>query len=221
MATLLSVSTLLLATMSGCRSADEVVHPPSELVGALLDVNSVGTQWRETQRDAFDVREPENPVIDVGQFCDAARTEAATLESLAGQAGADVEMQVKESTRMLREQAWSNSEVGAFWDAARASVEACDNERWTDENGVSYEFDIIDGPDIGDDVLHWRLVASPPADEPDKMLGTAGRTTIARFGDSIMLLEIGDFAADASAAMISEDEWSTIVSKAGSRIDAL
>lgn len=207
--------------LAGCRTADETLHPPSELVGALLTVNDVGTDWRETQRDAFDERENENPVIDATQFCAAGASDAAALPDLAGQAGADVEMQRKESSRMLRMQAWSNAEVGEFFDTVEAAAKACDNTEWTDADGVTYSFDVIDGPGIGKEVVHWKVIASPPAGKPEKEFGAAGRTTVARYGDTIMMLEIGDFAPDPAGQMLDEDEWGRIVSAAGDKIDEL
>lgn len=208
-------------SLGACRTADEAVHPPSELVGALLDVNDVGTDWRETQRDAFDLRENENPIIDLQQFCDAGQADAQGLEALGGQAGADVEMQQKDSSRMLRLQAWSNDDVGAFLESVTAAVEACDGNEWTDQDGVTYSFDVIEGPDLGDGVIHWMVKSTPPASRPEKMFGAAGRTTVARYGDTIMMLEIGDFAPDAASVMLGADEWARIVDRAGAKIDVL
>lgn len=207
--------------LAGCRTADETLHPPSELVGALLTVNDVGTDWRESQRDAFDEREVENPVIDAMQFCAAGASDAAALTDLAGKAGADVEMQRKEFSRMLRMQAWSNAEVGEFFDTVESAAKACDNTEWTDADGVTHSFDVIDGPGLGKEVVHWKVISSPPAGKPEKEFGAAGRTTVARYGDTIMMLEIGDFAPDPAGQMLDEDEWGRIVSAAGDKIDEL
>lgn len=210
-----------LLAVSGCKTASDTYVSPTELVTALLTVDELGTDWRENQRDAFDERAQENPVIDTGQFCADGLSTASTLESLAGQSGADVEMQVKESTRMLRLQAWSNADVDEFFSAARSAARACDNQEWTDAQSVAYSFDVVDGPDIGDDVFHWKLLASPPAEKPEKMFGVAGRTSVARFGNVLMLLEIGDYAPDAASQILDTDKWAKIVSMAGAKIDAL
>lgn len=209
------------ALLPACRTANDTLQSPSDLVVGLLTVDDVGTDWRETQRDAFDRREQENPVLDDHQFCTAGATDAGRLTGLAGQAGADVEMQEKDSSRRLRLQAWSNNDVDEFFDAAQAAAEACDNTEWTDVDGVTYSFDVIDGPDIGDDVIHWKVLASPPAGKPEKVFGAAGRTTVARYGKTLMLLEAGDFAPDAALQLMSQEEWAEIVNRAGSKIDSL
>lgn len=213
------MSSLALVILAGCRTANDTLRSPEDLVKGLLTVDDLGSDWRETQRDAFDQREPENPVIDSQQFCTAGSSDAADLTPLAGQAGADVEMRVKDTTRMLRLQAWSNDDVDDFFDTARAAVEACDNVEWTDKDGVTYSFDKIDGPSIADEVVHWKVISSPPAGKPEKEFGSAGRTSIARYGKTIMMLQIGDFAPDAASEMLGESEWAEIVNRAGAKID--
>lgn len=213
--------TVGLLALAGCRTANDTLRSPEDLVKGLLTVDDLGTDWRETQRDAFDERQQENPVIDSQQFCSAGLGDAAKLTPLAGTAGADVEMQVKESSRMLRLQAWSNDDVSEFFDAAKTAVEACDNLEWTDKDGVTYSFDKIDGPSIGDEVIHWKILASPPSEHPEKKFGAAGRTTVVRYGKTLMMLEVGDFAPDAASQMMTEEEWAEIVNRAGSKIDSL
>ena len=60
---------LLLVFATGCRDVDETWHTTSEISRALLTESDLGGNWRETQRDIFDERDVENPVLDRSLFC--------------------------------------------------------------------------------------------------------------------------------------------------------
>ena len=215
----LLITTLLVA---GCRSVSEEWHSTSELSDALLTVSDLDGRWQETQRDMFDERGDENPVIDPTSFCPAAAEPAATLTGLAGQSGADVEMQVEGTSRMLRLQAWDNENATRFLSAVSTAADACDGIEWTDESvGVTSTFEVIDGPELGDESVHWIQVASPPADNPDAKFGGAGRTTVARYGSVVMVLQVGDFGLDPESQMMSEVEWLDLVNLAADQIAEL
>ena len=42
-----------------------------------------------------------------------------------------------------------------------------------------------------------------------------------RYGKTLMMLQIGDFAPDAASQMMTEEEWLEIVNRASSKIDSL
>lgn len=206
----------------GCHSSTGSWHSTTELSEALLTVSDMGGEWRETQRDVFDERAVENPVIDSSLFCPAASRIASTLDALAGQAGADVEMQMKETTRMMRLQAWDNPDASAFFTAVSTAVTTCDGVEWTDADvGVTTTFEAVAGPTIGDDSVHWAIVSSPPADNPDGKFGGAGRTSVARFDDVIMVLQVGDFALDPTSVAMSPSDWRALVTLAAEKIGDL
>src|SRR5690606_11812193 len=90
---------LLALPVAACGREDTGVTPPApttqELSDALLavgDLGELGTGWTETQRDVFSAREPENPSIDPSLWCPAGK--GTELVTLAGPAGADVELNV-------------------------------------------------------------------------------------------------------------------------------
>lgn len=215
-------SIAVVAAMVGCRTVSDGWYSTSDLSEALLTVSDVEAGWRERQRDIFDVREAENPVLEPSTFCPAASAEVSSLEILAGQSGADVEMQRKDATRLLRSQAWNNETTQEFFDAVTSIVALCAGEPWTDTSvGVTSSMDRISGPEIGDESIHWRSISSPPSDNSAGKFGGVGRTTVARFGKVIMMVQIADFALDPSAVEISENEWTDLVELAAAKMSEL
>ena len=68
---------------NGCRDVDETWHSTSEISRALLTVSDLGGNWRETQRDIFDERAVENPVLDRSLFCPASPSAPPSLSKRA------------------------------------------------------------------------------------------------------------------------------------------
>jgi len=87
--------------------------------------------------------------------------------------------------------------------------------------GASTAFDLIEGPSVGDESIHWIVTSFPPSDNPDGKFGGAGRTTVARFGNVTMVLQVGDFALDPTSVLMPEDDWRGLVLKAAAKIDEL
>lgn len=62
---------------------------------------------------------------------------------------------------------------------------------------------------------------TPPTSTQTEKLQSVSRTTIARFGSIIMVLQMGDMAFTGSVQELKEDEWWDIVELAGKKLDAL
>ena len=196
---------------------------PAEIGDGLLAVTDLDTEWRETQRDVFDERGVENPVLDAGAFCPAAEVAAGELDTLAGQAGADVEFQKKDGSAAIRLQAWSNAETASFDDAVSTAAGICDGATWTDESGATATFTVVVGPDVGDSSVHWSTTIVPTndtsdmGDKGDKATST-GRTSVVRWGDAVMVLQYGTFGSGASAT-IDDMWWTELVGEAYEKLD--
>lgn len=204
--------------VSGCsKSADK---SPQGLSERLLGITDMAGDWRETQRDVYSTRSNENPSIDPSVWCPDAATEAAKLTKLAGDAGADVEMQAesngKEIPRLMRLQAWRNDSVRQYFETVQTVVNICDGAKWTQDPGVSEEMWKIDGPEVGDESVSWGSGTTPPSGT-DKATAS-GRTTVARLGEVIMVLQIGDFTTDPKSEALSDDEWRAIVQRAADKL---
>lgn len=216
-----AVAVVLLA---GCfRQATGQKPDPTMLSDALPTIADMPGTWQETQRQAFTQRGNENPSIDPSVWCPQASSATTMLVTLAGQSGADVEMALAESgegQRMMRLQAWSNDEVRAYMGDVKTAAGVCDGTTSTDETGVKMTFDSIDNRSIGDDSVSWSQRTTVPSGG-GKTMDSVGRTTVARFGDILMVLQLGD-AVDAGAVNpLSEDDWWTIVKMAGKKLHDL
>ncbi len=213
--TIMSVLTAT-AIASGCGTTS--ANPtPAEIGEGLLTVTDLDTDWRETQRDAFDERGVENPVLDVGSFCPDAAVDGADIEDLAGRSGADVEFQKKDGSAAIRLQAWSNADAVMFDDTVAAAAIACDGESWTDEFGTAGTFAVVDGPELGDSSVHWATTLIPSGNKGDKAT-SAGRTSVVRFDDVVMVLQWGAFGGE-SVAEVDETWWSELVGEAYEKLD--
>jgi len=213
--TLVVVAVLALA---GCtKSADTT---PQGLADRLLDITDMPGDWQETQRDVFTTRGNENPSIDPSTWCPDASDEAAGLTDLAGDAGADVEMQMQfdgaEVPRLMRLQAWRNDSTRRYFEEVLTVVNICDGAKWTQDPGVTTEMWKIDGPEVGDESVSWGAQLVPP--EGKEQAASTGRTTVARIGEVIMVLQVGDFTASSSVGELSDADWREIVQRAADKL---
>lgn len=211
---------LLVAVLAiaGCtRSVDK---SPEGLGNRLLGISDMPGDWQETQRDVFATRSNENPSIDPSIWCPDAATEAEPLLGLAGDAGADVEMQFQlngnEVPRLMRLQAWRNDSVRQYFQTVQTVVNICDGAKWTADPGVNEAMFKIDGPNVGDESVSWGSSTTPPTgtDKPS----SSGRTTVARLGEVIMVLQIGDAVTDTHVTALADDEWRVIVQRAADKL---
>jgi hypothetical protein len=172
----------------------------------------------------FDVRGPENPSIDPSVWCPAAGMVTENLVDLAGQSGADVEMMSKGPSgtpRMMRLQAWANDESEAYYGDAKEAVRICDGESVTVDSGAIETYSVVEGRDIGDESISWVQKTTPPPATQSEKMESVSRTTIARFGSIIMVMQLGDVAFTGSAEAMDEDEWWSVVELAGRKLDTL
>ena len=156
----------------------------------------------------------ENPSIDPSIWCTEASEASANLLELAGESGADVEMQFENSSgmpRMMRLQAWANDDAEEYFDGVAASVAACDGMTATDEFGAVTNTDLIEGRSLGDESVSWMQKTTPPTETQAEKLESIGRTTVARFGSVIMVLQLGDAAMTGKSELMNEDDWWAIV----------
>ena len=207
------ISSLLVGVLvlSGCvRAASGQKPSPAELSDALLTITDMKGNWSETQRQAFTQRGAENPSIDPSVWCTAASEVTKNLIAFAGESGADVEMQFNNSSeirRIMRLQAWANDEVKSYFRDAKEAVRICAGKSSTDESGVKTTNTLIANRKIGDESISWSEKVTPPVSTQKDKMETIGRTTIARFGDIIMVMQGGDAAPAGPSDLMNEDEW--------------
>lgn len=211
--------------MTGCTK--EVSHTPAtpaELADSLLTITDLEPGWEETQRQVFEERTNENPALDETVFCAAAADEVARPTDLAGGSGADVEMSYHgeaAGSRLIRLQAWTSGDVMSYVGAASAAVSACDGVTETDDAGVAATIRAITGRSIGDESVSWSAQIVPPLATQDQKFESQGRTTVARFGDLIMVIQVGDANFAGTARLLPEADWWSIVTAAGAKLDDL
>jgi hypothetical protein len=212
-------------SLAGCANDETSEQPtPQQLSEALLAISDLEGNWSESQRQAFDTREPENPSIDPSIWCPEATDATKDLIDLAGEAGADVEMESltgSDRPRLIRLQAWANDDVRDYYDAASTAARLCDGVTRNDENGVTATTELIEGRDVGDESISWSETLLSPARTGQETTQVVSRITIARFGDIIMVLQLGDIGALGSTDLMSEDDWWSIVETASKKLDDL
>ncbi|MEY3691636.1 MAG: hypothetical protein RJB57_1292, partial [Actinomycetota bacterium] len=157
-------------------------------------------------------------------WCPAAGMVTENLVDLAGQSGADVEMMSEGPSgtpRMMRLQAWANDDVEDYFRDAREAVMICDGQSVTADSGAVENFSVVEGRDIGDESVSWAQKTTPPPVTQSEKMESVSRTTIARFGSIIMVMQLGDVAFTGSAVAMDEDEWWSVVELAGKKLDTL
>lgn len=197
---------------------------PAMISDALPTITDMPGDWRETQRQAFDTRGPENPSIDPSVWCPDAAMVTGDLVEFAGEAGADVEMQFIGSTsgsRLMRLQGWANENSDEYYADAKEAVRICDGTTSTDDSGAVMSTDIILNLDIGDESISWAQTTTPPEGTQKDKMEWVSRTTIARFGAIIMVLQLGDASPTGTGTLMSEDDWWSIVEMAGKKLHDL
>ncbi len=218
---LLMVPVLLVGCM---RSASGQKPTPEQISDSLPTITDFEGGWEETQRQVFDVRDAENPSLDPSIWCAEAEEVTKNLEDLAGTSGADVEMSIQQSgqpTSLMRIQAWSNNDVDAYFGDAAESVRICAGKTSTDDNGVTLTTKLIAARDIGDESISWSEETLPPALTQGEKMAMIGRTTIARFGDILMVAQIGTVNWTGNQVLMDEEQWWNIVEVAGTKMDRL
>lgn len=192
----------------------EVVIANERLATGLLTVEDLGEGWTETQRTRFEMREPENPSIDPSLWCPQADSTALRLVELAGDAGVDAEFEKvsKGSSRYVRLQAWSNTEVAEFMTSVGKALEECDGVAWDDGSGTTYRVTALGGPVVGDDVVNWEIdiVTSTPTGE----VASLSRGSAFRIGEAVAVFQEGGMDG---AMSITEDDRADLIMRAAEK----
>lgn len=209
----------------GCRSGTGS-EPPTieELSDALLIITDMDGDWNETQRQTFVTRSNENPSIDPSIWCPDAEQIAKPLTTLAGDSGADVEMQytgLVTGARLLRQQAWHDDNATDYLETVKAVIDTCDAKTWTDEDGVTYTFTKIPDPGVGDEAAGFSTEMNPPESTQGEKYGSVGRAMIVRVGDTVMVLQAGDMARTDSSVLLDDEEWTEMLETAVDKIKKL
>lgn len=214
-----------IALVAGCTKEAEGQLPTPRMISDVLPtITDMPDKWTETQRQFFDMRGNENPSLDPSVWCSAADAVTKNLIDLAGESGADVEMQAEMPSgtpRLMRLQAWANDDVKAYFRDAKEAVRICDGQKVTDSVGVTEEYSIIANRDIGDESISWMQTTTPPPSTQKDKFETVGRTTIARFGSILMVMQLGDAASTGAVEPMNEDKWWSIVELTGKKLDDL
>ena len=209
-------------SMSACGDGGVVESfTPEQLGDALLTAQELGSGWSQTQRDVFTAREVENPSIDSSLWCDAAADDDASMQVLAGQAGADAEFEFAlqgDVNRGMRVQAWNNADAKEYFETLGSAYDRCNGETWNDGEGSSYTVSPADGPDGGDESLHWA-VRIETTDGSNAIWNS--RQTAVRLGNTILVMQLGDVAAGDSLEPLGDSEWADIVSAAVEKFESL
>lgn len=191
--TLVSVALAAAALVAGCSSDDSSGPTPQQLERQLLESTDLGPEWIETSRGPFDRREDEHPSIDPGLWCPTAETDAELLVNLAGERGADAELEIARPDALfigVRQQLWSNDAVDDYLAAAAAAVGRCDGATWTDDDGTSFESARLDWPTVGDESVHWAVTTVDPTPSGDAVWRMT--SSVVRIGDAVMVLQQAD-----------------------------
>ncbi|MEY4366258.1 MAG: hypothetical protein RLZZ305_1602 [Actinomycetota bacterium] len=208
-----------------CTKTATGQHPtPADISNALPTITEMPGKWNETQRQVFQKRANENPSLDPSVWCTEASQVTAELPSLAGGSGADVEMQSDDSNdgaRMMRLQAWSNDDVAAYFTNAAEAARICDGKSGVDADGVGRSWSLVENRDIGDESVSWVDRTVPPAATQGDKFESIGRTTIARFGGILMVMQIGDANWTGTTNQLAEDDWWAVVELAGRKLAIL
>lgn len=209
------------ATTTTAATTTPTTFTPQQLGGALLtarDLSAEGFVWTETQRDVFTTRQPENPSIDPSLWCPNGKGEL--MVTLAGQAGADVELQLDTTGKgiayMVRQQAWTNADVEQYFSSVKSAVAACSGVTWKDSEGNSYTLQPLTAPKIGDESISWTVTI--------QLIGTSPTTsfsqqTAARLGAVMTVLQGGATPTTDPAA--TAPNYVLLVRVAGDKMAAL
>lgn len=214
-----------LVPLGACGGDEPDLFTPAELGEQLLSPDDMGPGWTESQRDVFDTREPEHPSIDPSLWCPAFSTgKSDQLTTLAGQAGADVELQLgdpasaEQPTYGLRQQAWSNNDAEDYLRELADAVATCNGATWTEsgEGGdtgeaAEYRLTPLTVPPLGDEAVAALVtITITPADGGEAMM-IRQRMAAVRAGSIVMVVQEGDTLSADGDPSTSDDEFATLV----------
>ena len=216
----LLIAALLMFVPAGCGS-DETVATPEALDAALLTAADLGAGWTQQQHEVFDARPEGMPALDPGMWCPQAGRVAEDLVGVDVGGGAFVELQSDESAARshhgVTEQLWSGPDAAVFVDAAIAGFEACLGQTWdVDQDASASVLALVGGP-VGDDSTMALVTYVTPG--PDGDYEWRGRTAVARFGATAMVLQELDVQRAGSEPRTTDAEWQQMIEAAASKVE--
>lgn len=217
----LLLAVLLMFVPGGCGS-DEAIVTPDDLDAALLSAADLGAGWTQQQHEVLDARPEGMPALDPGMWCPQAGSVADDLVELDAGGGAFVELQSDESAGRtfhgVTEQLWSGADVSAFVDTALSGFEACVGQTWDVDQDAIATVVAIAGDPVGDDSTMVLVTYVTPG--PDGDYEWRGRTMVARFGTTAMVLQELDVQRSGSEPRLTDAEWQQMVDVAASKVEA-
>lgn len=218
----LAIAALSVGTSSCLFKTASTAADPENLSKQLLEVTDLESKWNETQRQVFTTRGNENPSIDSSMMCPEAKSTADTFATLAGDRGADVEMEMKGVSAggiLMREQAWSNENAKNFLAAVKEAAALCDGKEWTDDSGVTNSIEILEDAKLGDESVGWANESSPPANLGKEKPSGVGRNIVVRIGDVVLVLQAGSYSVENQGPVMSLEDWKVLATRAFKKMD--
>ena len=204
-----TTSTTAAASSTTVAGGATGLFTPDELGGALLTAGDLGPGWTETQRMVFTTREPENPSLeDSLALCPEAQEQADQLGELRSGAGADVEFDHQRTGTQgdhVRQQAWSDANVAAYYQALSDAIETCSGKTWTDPDGNAVTLELLGMPPVGDESV--TFTADTTISGPDGKVTWRSSNTVGRF--DTVLMSVGEVVVTSpdAEAPISTADW--------------
>jgi hypothetical protein len=221
---------IVLAIVSAaCGNSDDeaAVYSPEELGTALLTADDVGSGWIQRDKQVFEIRPDGLGALDPGMWCPAAADVPDQLLTFVAGGGAFVNLQSGESTggaagrgfHGVSEQLWSSSDAEAFVDEVAGGFQTCIGETWVLDEEATASVEALAGDDVGDDSTMAVVTYVTPA--PDGDYAWRGRTLVARFGATVMMLQELDVQRVDLEPHFTDADWQHIVDTAVGGIDTL
>lgn len=189
------------------------------LLPGLVDAGDMPSGWEESRREVFLERTADDPSIDPRSWCPRAAA-SKDLAALAGGSGAIVELNREKGRTpgFVRLQAWSNKDVVAYVSAVRQSAKACDGVESTDAAGVTVSMRLLTGRSVGDESVSWSSRTVPPFSAFAGKFASFARTTVARFGQVAMVMQVEDAGPPGSSGFMPEGDWWPLVQRAAEKL---
>lgn len=220
----LSLVASLVLVSGACGDEKAEVLTPDELGSALLTPGDVGDGFVEDQRMVAEERPEDVAPLDPGMWCDAAGDAADELLTLVGEGVAFIQIRSTDVAQRnfhgVSEQLWSSPDAAAFVERATVAIEACAGETWiAEDDEATVTAEELAGEDVGDDSTTVMVTYVTPA--PDGDYAWRGRTLLARFDDTVMVLQELDVQLVDGEPFFSDADWQRIVNVAVERVEAL
>lgn len=198
------------------------VPTATEMKGALLSADDLGSKWMLMQTQEFASREG-IPTLDPGIWCPAAADSMANLGNVAGASGAITGLRgvglAQGSSHQISEQLFTGTSVDEFVTLVESGVETCAGTPWTNANGHVVQVDLLTSPAVGDRSVSAISMITTQEAGTDFMYRT--RILVARRASVVMILQEVDTQKVGSTQLMDASEWGSLVSKAAEKFSSL